>query len=327
MHLREILRARQMLRGLIWPTPLLRSPWLSEHCAAEVYLKLENLQITGSFKVRGALYKLKRLGPAVREREILTVSAGNHGRAVAYGAELFHARATIIVPRTAAPTKIEAIARHRVSLLLVGEDYDEAEQQAREMAARSGALFISPYNDPDIICGQGTIALEMLEALPQLDALLVPTGGGGLLAGVALAARALNPRIAIFGVQSENSPAMYESFRAGHLVTVQERETLADGLAGNIEPDSITFPIIRHYVDDIVLVSERAIREAIVLLLKHEHHVVEGAGAVGVAALLESPRDFGRKIGVILTGSNIDLECLTHLLTSSATGPATPFRP
>ncbi len=327
MNLREILRARQTLRGLIWPTPLLRSAWLSEHRSADVYLKLENLQLTGSFKVRGALYKLARLGPTARERELFTVSAGNHGRAVAYGAELFNARATIIVPRTAAPTKIEAIARHRVSLLLVGEDYDEAEQQAREMAARSGALFISPYNDADIICGQGTIALEMLEALPQLDALLVPTGGGGLLAGVALAARAVNPKIAIFGVQSENSPAMYESFRAGRLVVVQERETLADGLAGNIEPDAITFPIIRQYVDDILLVSEKAIREAIVLLLKHEHQVVEGAGAVGVAALLESSRDFGRKIGVILTGSNIDLDRLTELLGRVPTAQVAPTSP
>jgi len=223
------------------------------------------------------------------------------------------------VPRTAAPTKIEAIARHRVSLLLVGEDYDEAEQQAREMAARSGALFISPYNDADVIHGQGTIAVEMLETVPQLDALLVPTGGGGLLAGVALAARTLNPKIKIFGVQSENSPAMYESFRAGRLVRVRERETLADGLAGNIEPEAITFPIIRQYVDDILLVSEKAIREAIVLLLKHEHQVVEGAGAVGVAALLESPRDFGQRIGVILTGSNLDLDRLTALLVDAAT--------
>lgn len=312
MNLCEILRARQRLRGLIWQTPLIRSGWLSEHRSADVYLKLENLQLTGSFKVRGALYKLARLGSP--SQEILTVSAGNHGRAVAYGAELFQVRATIIVPRTAAPTKIEAIARHRVSLLLVGEDYDEAEQQAREMAARSGALFISPYNDWDIISGQGTIALEMLESLPHLDALLVPTGGGGLLAGVALAAKTLNPRIRIFGVQPENAPAMYESFRAGRLVFVQEKETLADGLAGNIEPGAITFPIIRQYVDDIVLVSEKAIREAIGLLLKHEHQVVEGAGAVGVAALLESPRDFGRKIGVILTGSNIDLERLTEVL-------------
>ncbi len=319
MNLREVLRARQRLRGVIWPTPLVRSPWLSEHRSAQVYLKLENLQLTGSFKVRGALYKLMRLGPEAQRREILTVSAGNHGRALAYGAELFNARATIIVPRTAAPTKIEAIARHRVSLLLVGEDYDEAEQQAREMAARSGALFLSPYNDADVISGQGTIAVEMLEAIPQLDALLVPTGGGGLLAGVALAARALNPKIKVFGVQSENSPAMYESFRAGRLVRVRERETLADGLAGNIEPESITFPIIRQYVDDILLVSEKAIREAIVLLLKHEHQVVEGAGAVGVAALLELSRDFGQRIGVILTGSNIDLDRLTALLVAAAT--------
>jgi threonine dehydratase len=318
MDLRDILRARQMLRGVIWPTPLVRSAWLSERCAAEVYLKLENLQVTGSFKVRGALYKLMRLGPEAQQREILTVSAGNHGRAVAYGAELFNARATIIVPRTAAPTKIEAIARHRVSLLLVGADYDEAEQQAREMAARSGALFISPYNDADVICGQGTIALEMLEALPRLETLLVPTGGGGLLAGIALAARALNPTIRIFGVQSEHAPAMYESFRAGRLVHVRERETLADGLAGNIEPDAITFPLIRDLVDDILLVSEHAIREAIVLLLKHEHQVVEGAGAVGVAALLEGPRRFGHRIGVILTGSNIDLDRLTALLVEAA---------
>jgi len=319
MDATDILRAEQNVRGLIWETPLLRSSWLSEQANADVYLKLENLQLTGSFKLRGALNKLKRLGREAAKREIITVSAGNHGRAIAYGAELFGLTATIIVPRTAPKTKIEAIARHKVNLLLLGDTYDEAEHQAREMAARADALFISPYNDVDVICGQGTVAWEMLEAIPQLDAILVPVGGGGLLAGVAVAAKSLNPKVKVFGVQSEHSPAMHASFRAGQIVNVVEKETIADGLAGNIEPGSMTFPIIKESVDDILLVSEEAIAHAIVLLLKHEHQVVEGAGAVTVAALLSGRFQVpGRKVGLILSGSNIDLDRLMSVVGTTA---------
>jgi threonine dehydratase len=320
MNCTNLLQARRTIHELIWQTPLVRSYWLSEQAGADVYLKLENVQLTGSFKLRGALNKLKQLASETPRREILTVSAGNHGRAVAYGAELFGLTATVIVPKSAPKTKVEAISRHKVNLLLLGEDYDEAERQAREMAAaRSDVVFVSPYNDPDVIAGQGTVALEMLEAMPQLDALLVPVSGGGLLAGVALAAKTLNPKIKVYGVQSENSPAMLASFRAGRIVEVVERETIADGLAGNIEAGSITFPIIAEYADDILLVSEDAIREAIVLMLKHEHQVVEGAGVVTVAALTSGAAKVpGRKLGLIVSGSNIDLHRLIAVATTTS---------
>ncbi|HXF05583.1 MAG TPA: threonine/serine dehydratase [Blastocatellia bacterium] len=298
----------------MWETPLVRSYALSEASRADVYLKLENVQFTGSFKLRGAINALSLLARSSPGRNVLTVSAGNHGRAVALAAEIFDLAATIIVPRSAPRTKIEAIARHRVRLILRGENYDEAERHARELAATSDAVFISPYNDREVICGQGTVALEMLEAVPSLDIILVPVGGGGLLAGVALAAKSLNPKIAVYGVQSENSPAMYESLRAGRIVQIVEKESLADGLAGNIEPGSMTFPLVERYADGVILVSEHAIADAIRFLLEHEHLVVEGAGAVAVAALLsrafERP---GARIGVILSGSNIDLEQLLRV--------------
>lgn len=310
----DIFHARQRLRPYVWETPLIRSDALSKASRADVYLKLENVQLTGSFKLRGAINALSRLANCCPGREVLTVSAGNHGRAVAHAAEIFDLPATIIVPRSAPRTKIEAIARHRVRLLIRGENYDEAEHYARELAATSDAVFISPYNDRDVICGQGTVAVEMLEAVPSLDIILVPVGGGGLLAGVALAAKSLNPKIAVYGAQSENSPAMYESLRAGRIVRIVEKETLADGLAGNIEPGSITFPLVERYADGVILVSEQAIANAIRFVLEHEHLVVEGAGAVAVAAVLS--RTFerpGARIGVILSGSNIDLDRLVQV--------------
>jgi threonine dehydratase len=311
----DILQARRRLAGLVWNTPCLRSAWLSETAGCEVYLKLENLQHTGSFKLRGALNKLKLLASAPEPPRVLTVSAGNHGRAVAYGASLLGLSATVIVPRSAPQTKIEGIRRTGVDLQLLGENYDEAERMARQLADDEKRTFISPYNDVDVIAGQGTVALELLEQVPDLDALLVPVSGGGLLAGVAVMAKALHPTIKVIGVQTQNSPAMFESFRAGRIVMVQEKPTLADGLAGNVEAGSITFPLIRRHVDDIVLVSEDGLSQAIVELLTHEQVVVEAAGAAPVAALLTptiAPRP--RKIAAILSGRNIDFSVLRRLI-------------
>ncbi|MBI3951751.1 MAG: pyridoxal-phosphate dependent enzyme [Acidobacteria bacterium] len=315
----EILRARQRLKALVWMTPCVRSAWLSEIVGCEVYLKLENLQHTGSFKLRGALNKLKRLASAPQPPRVLTVSAGNHGRAVAYGASLFGLTATVIVPRSAPQTKIEAIRRAGVELQLVGESYDEAESAARQLANDERFTFISPYNDPDVIAGQGTIALELLEQVPDLNTILVPVGGGGLLAGVALMAKALNPTIKMIGVQAERSPAMYESVRSGRLVMVEEKPTLADGLAGNIEAGSLTVPLICQHVDDIFLTSEESLSRAIVGLLAHEQLVVEGAGAAPVAALLTQPVAPGSKrIAAILSGRNIDFSVLRRLIRQNA---------
>ncbi|RMG56372.1 MAG: threonine/serine dehydratase [Acidobacteria bacterium] len=312
---RDILRARRRLRRLIWSTPCVHSAWLSEAAGCQVYLKLENLQHTGSFKLRGAVNKLQRLASSPDPPHILTVSAGNHGRAIAYGAKLFGMRATVVVPRSAPQTKIDAIRRAGAQLQLIGETYDEAERAARQLAAEGNWVFVSPYNDPDVIAGQGTVALEVLEAVPDLDTLLVPVGGGGLLAGVALMAKAINPQIQIVGVQSAHTRAMYEAFRAGRLVAVEEKPTLADGLAGNIEPGSITVPLVFRYVDDIQLVSEESLERAMVELIAHEQLVVEGAGAVPIALLLERAIPHStRKVAAILTGRNVDFPLLQQLM-------------
>jgi threonine dehydratase len=311
----DILQARRRLTGVVWTTPCVQSEWLSERLGGDVFLKLENLQRTGSFKLRGALNKLKVLDSAGHPKRVLTVSAGNHGRAIAYGAELLGFDATVIIPRSAPITKIEAIKRHRVQLQLIGENYDEAEQAARQMASDENIPFISPYNDPQVIAGQGTVGLEMLEAVPTLETLLVPVGGGGLLAGIALIAKALNPRIKVIGVQSENSPAMYESFAAGRIAEVVEKETIADGLAGNIEKGSVTFPIIQQWVDEIILVTEEDIAQAMLALLEHEHLVVEGAGAVGVAALLSKKSGvFDAPVGVVVSGGNVDTALVKEIM-------------
>ncbi len=312
---RDILRAQRRLRGLIWSTPCVHSAWLSEAAGCQVYLKLENLQHTGSFKLRGAVNKLKLLAASSESPHILTVSAGNHGRAIAYGAKLFGLSVTVVVPRSAPRTKIRAIERTGAQLHLVGETYDEAERAAREWATEKNWVFVSPYNDPDVIAGQGTVALEVLDAVPDLDALLVPVGGGGLLAGIAIMAKAINPQIKVIGVQSAHTRAMYETFRAGRLVTVEEKPTLADGLAGNIESGSITVPLVLRYVDDIRLVSEESLERAIVELIAHEQLVVEGAGAVPIAWLLERVvPDSARKVAAILTGRNVDFPVLHQLM-------------
>jgi threonine dehydratase len=311
----DILQAQRRLAGLVWTTPCVRSEWLSERVGCDVFLKLENLQRTGSFKLRGALNKLKVLSSADGPQQVLTVSAGNHGRAIAYGAELLGFEATVIVPRSAPMTKVEAIKRHRVQLRLIGDNYDEAEQTARQMAGDEAITFVSPYNDPDIIAGQGTVGLEMLEAMPSLRTLIVPVSGGGLLAGVALIAKALSPQIKVIGVQAQNSPAMFESFVAGRIVQVVEEETLADGLAGNIEEGSVTFPIIQRFVDEIRLVAEEDIGRAMLALLEHEHLVTEGAGATGVAALLGGRlKDLPSPVGVVVSGANVNVSLIKQLM-------------
>lgn len=317
-----ILKARQRLRGIATVTPCGPSRWLGEQTGRDIFLKWENVQVTGSFKLRGALNKLLYLRESGESRPLVTVSAGNHGRAVAFGAEQLGMEATIIVPKSAAPTKVQAIARHRVRLEEIGSSYDEAEREAPRIAERLGARFLSPYNDPEVIAGQGTAAWEMIEAVPDLDVLLIPVGGGGLLAGAALAARSLNPALRVIGVQPRHAPAMHAALQAGRIVPVTEKETIADGLAGNIEAGAITFPIIKENVEQIWLVDETAIERAILETLAHEHMVIEGSAAVVVAALLdragrEERLGRGRRIGAMISGGNIDLQRLKSLFAKA----------
>lgn len=312
--LKDIDQARTRIGGIARRTPLEYSRWLSRESGRDMSLKLECLQVTGSFKLRGAMSKLSRLNDEQRSRGVLTVSAGNHGLAVAHCAEALGINATIVVPESASRAKVEAIRRYPVTLIERGASYDDAERAARVMERETSATFVSPYNDPDVIAGQGTIAREILEDAPDLDAIIVPVGGGGLIAGVAIAAKALKPNIRVYGVEPEASPTMTEALRAGRVIEIEEQATIADGLAGNIEPGSITFPIVRTLVDGIILVSEDAIRNAIFRVAREDHLMIEGSAAAGVAALAD-PAIQSQRIAAIITGRNITLDLFRGVLS------------
>ncbi|HJQ27354.1 MAG TPA: threonine/serine dehydratase [Blastocatellia bacterium] len=313
----DIRQAAARIQAGVRRTPLERSRWLSSELPADVWLKLECLQLTGSFKLRGAMARLSALTEEERARGVLTVSAGNHGLAVAHCAEALKLDARIVVPRSASRAKVEAIRRHSVTLIECGESYDEAERAARRMEAESAAVFVSPYNDPQVIAGQGTVALEITEDAPDIEAIVVPVGGGGLIAGVAVAAKALRPQIKIYGAEPATTPTMSAALEAGRIVEIVEEETVADGLAGNIEPDSMTFPITRDLIDGMILVDEDAIRRAVARVAREDHLMIEGSAAVSIAAL-DDARLRGRRVAAILTGRNITLDLFTRLVNAAA---------
>ncbi len=304
LSLDDVRAARARIRRFVRETPLDRTPELG--LGDQVYAKLELVQPTGSFKLRGALSKLTALSPAERARGVLTVSAGNHGLAVAWGASMLGVPATVVVPRGAARAKVEAIARYPVELIEEGEGYDAAERWARQHATRRGLTFISPYNDREVIAGQGTIALEILEALPACDALIAPAGGGGLLAGLVVAAKALAPKLEIIAVEPEASPTLSRALAAGRIVNVEERATIADGLAGNIEEGSITVPLIAAQLSEVTLVSEQEIRGAMRRAVEKLHLIVEGSAAVAIAGAVQKQAALrGKTCALVLTGRNI----------------------
>ena len=313
----DVLRARKRIAPYIRRTPLVRSFWLSDAAGASVSLKLESLQASSSFKLRGAfnavLARLER--PEGRARQLVTASAGNHGRALAAAAETFGLPLVVFTPAEAPKTKLAAIRRHGADLRAAGRDYDDAERMAKAFARDAGSDFISPYNDRDVVAGAATIALELFEDAPDLDTLIVPIGGGGLIGGVAQTARAIRPDVQVIGVEVEASCPFQTGVRAGRLVEIVPGETLADGLGGNPDPDTITFELIRQFVDRIVLVSERDLAAAVVGLVEEEHVIAEGAGAAATAAVVGRRVDVaGRRVAVIVTGSNIDRARLAALL-------------
>jgi threonine dehydratase len=312
-----VLRARRRIAPYVRRTPLARSPWLSERSGADVSLKLESLQVANSFKSRGAfnavMARLER--PAGRPARLVTASAGNHGRALAAAAETFNLPLVVFTPSDAPATKLEAIRRHGAELRDEGRDYDEAERMAKAFAASTGAEFISPYNDADVIAGAATIALEIFEDAPDVDMLVVPIGGGGLISGVAVAATSIAPACEIIGVEAAASCAFQTSVRAGRLVEIVPGATLADGLGGNPDPQTITFAYIQQFVDRIDTVTEEDLSAAIAGLVEAEHLIAEGAGAAAVAALVGGRTNVrGRRVAVIVTGSNIDRARLASLL-------------
>ena len=319
MDLADIFAARRRIAPYLRRTPLVESAWLSDATGAGVRLKLESQQLSNSFKSRGAFNAvISRLERGTPPQRIVTASAGNHGRALAAACERFRLPLVVFTPIDAPRTKVAAITRHGAELRSEGRDYDDAERRALAFARETGAEFISPYNDADVIAGAGTIAIELFEDAPDLDAVVVPIGGGGLISGVATAAKAIAPHCRIVGVEAEASCAFLTSVRAGTLVEIVPGQTLADGLGGNPDPETITFAFIQTLVDGIVTVGEDDLKSAIVGLVESEHLVAEGAGAAAVAALVGNHVEIrGRQVAALLTGSNIDRTRLAALLAGS----------
>ena len=308
----EIERAAQRIAGQVEVTPFLHSRTLSQIAQAEVWLKFENLQFTASFKERGALNRLSTLSAPERDRGVIAVSAGNHAQGVAFHAQRMGIPAVIVMPRFSPSIKVERTRGFGAEVILAGDTFDDARVEAERLVVARGLTMVHPYDDVDVIAGQGTVGAEMLAAQPDLQCLCVAVGGGGLIAGVALAARSVSPDIEIVGVQTDRFPAMYAAIKGVTMACANA--TLAEGIAVK-SPGALTSAIVRRLVDDIVLVGEGDIEHAIVLLLEIEKTVVEGAGAAGLAALLRYRERFlGRKVGLILCGGNIEPLMLADII-------------
>lgn len=309
----DIERAGLVLKGAIAQTPCDKSITLSHEFGCELWLKYENLQFTASYKERGALNRLTHLDDAETARGVIAMSAGNHAQGVSYHAGRLGIPATIVMPEGTPSVKAENTKRWGAAVILTGKTLEDSAQFAREFGAERGLTFIHPYNDPLVIAGQGTVAVEMLSAVPGLEVLVVPVGGGGLIAGMAVAAKALKPDIEVIGVETALYPSVYNALKGTRLPV--RGDTLAEGIAVR-DPGDIAVPILKSLVDDIVLVGETDLERALYALLMIEKTVVEGAGATGLAALMADRVRFkGRKVGLVLTGGNIDARLLSSVLT------------
>ena len=308
----DIRTAAARIDGAVVKTPMLKSRVLSDLVEADIWLKFENLQFTAAYKERGALNKLLQLSEDERARGVIAASAGNHAQAVAYHGRRLGIPVTIVMPNPTPSVKVTQTESHGARVVLHGAMFDDAYTKAREIEAEQGLVFVHPFDDPQIIAGAGTIALEMLEAVPDLDALVIPIGGGGLISGTAIAAKSVNPRIEIIGVEAELYPSMKNVVEG--LSGKIGGDTLAEGIAVK-EPGELTRAIIKDKVDSIDLVAERDIEHAVALLVSVEKSVVEGAGAVGLANILADPPRFrGRTVGTVLCGGNIDTHLLANVL-------------
>lgn len=311
----DIERAREVIRSSVLMTPLLHSQTFSTMTGANVYLKPENLQKAGSFKVRGATYKISRLSEAERVRGVIATSMGNHAQAVAIAARSLGVSATIVMPEQAPLVKVMATQGYGASVILHGATFEDAYIHARTLQAQTGATFIHSFDDPDLIAGQGTLGLEILEQVPNVDAIIVPVGGGGLISGIALAVKVLHPEVQVIGVQAAGADAVKRSLEADRIVTLHELNTIADGIRIN-SPGHLPFAILRSYLDRIVAVDDKEITSALLLLLERCKLQVEGAGSVGLAALLHPGLlDLaGKNVVIVLSGGNIDINLLGGLI-------------
>lgn len=318
VDLADIRAARRRIADAIHETPCIEAHFLAERVGVELRLKLETLQRTGSFKVRGAVNMLRSLDPEERDRGVIAASAGNHAQGVAYAAAITGASSRIVMPRTTPLIKISRTRALGGAVDLYGETFDEAYEHAQRLAEERGMTFIPAFNDDRIIAGQGTIGLELMEQMPGLEAVVVPIGGGGVISGIATAVKALKPDAKVYGVQTESAPAMERSFQEGRLVEVPSRRSIADGIAIK-RPAERTLTHIRRYVDDVRLVSEEEIEAAIFHLLETAKVVAEGAGAAGFAGVLAGcfPELEGRSTAVVLCGANVDLNVLGRIIERS----------
>jgi threonine dehydratase len=314
ISLADVQAARERLRGAIYYSPCPHSQMLSALTGQQVYLKLENLQMTGSFKERGALNRIAMLTPGQAARGVVAASAGNHAQGVAYHATARGIRALIVMPLATPLVKVTATRGFGAEVVLHGANYDEACEEATRLCAEQGMTFIHPFDDASVMAGQGTIGLELLEQVPQLEAVVVPIGGGGLIGGIACAIKESRPDIRIVGVQTSRLPSMLAARAEGHPVTVEPSMTIADGIAVRRAGD-VTFPVVEKYVDEIVTVDEDEIASAILVLLEREKTLAEGAGATALAALLQKKTTLvGAHTAVMVCGGNIDVTLLSRII-------------
>jgi threonine dehydratase len=312
--LSEIQLAMARIRGAIYLSPCARSEDFSQHTGNSVYLKLDNLQRTGAFKERGALNKLLTLTPEERTRGVIAASAGNHAQGVAYHAGRHGIRAQIVMPLTTPLIKVSATKSYGAEVVLHGANYDEACEEAVRRSEQLGMTFIHPFDDEVVIAGQGTMGLEILQQVPDVEAIVAPIGGGGLISGVACAAKETHPRVRVIGVQPARLPSMKVAIAEGHPVTLSPAPTIADGIAVRRAGEK-TLPLIQKYVDDIVTVDEEEIANAILLLLEREKTLAEGAGAAAIAALINRKTALsGKKVAVLVCGGNIDVSLLSRIM-------------
>ncbi len=315
LSLQDVFLAKHRLQYMTRKTPLIPSPQLSRHTGCNVHLKLENLQETGSFKVRGAVNKLSSLTLEEKTRGVIAFSTGNHGRAVAYVASKMNIRAVICLSSRVPQYRVDVMKSLGAEVIRHGQSQDEAYVRALELEKEEGLAMVNPFDDPDIIAGQGTIALEILEELPEVDTVIVPLSGGGLISGIALAVKIASPNIRVIGVSMDVAPAMYHCIKAGKPIEIEEKDSLADALLGGIGSDNqYTFPIVRDLVDDIILVSEKEIAAGMFYALDTHRLMLEGAGAVGISALISNKISrIGNCTVAVASGGNVDVSLLVKI--------------